>query len=86
LPKTGLALAAALALAAPALAQEAGGEDPMKAIQEASVKVSKALKESEEALTKVARGETAAPKPVDIALPPAGSSSKPPESPPSGGT
>jgi hypothetical protein len=85
LTKPGLALAAVLALAAPALAQEGGGEDPIEAIQKASVKVSKALKESEEALTKVARGETASPMGADISLPPGGADPKKDPS-PGGGT
>ena len=42
--------------------------DPMQKIGELSIKISKALKENEDALTRLARGEKAAPKPVDIDL------------------
>ena len=46
------------------------GGDPVDEIKKAAAKITKSMKESEEALTRVARGETAEPKGVDVALPP----------------
>ncbi len=70
-----LLLAASLLLCAPAALAEGPvappeGGDPMDEIKKAAAKISKSMKESEEALTKVARGETAEPKGVDVVLPP----------------
>ena len=69
-----LPAAAALLLAAGAVRAEGpvppvGGSDPVEDLKKASIEVSRALKANEEALTKVAQGETADPKPVDIRLP-----------------
>src|SRR5258706_389239 len=55
------------------------GPDPMQEIKEASLRISKALKENEEALTKPVRGEKGDPKPVDIQLPPKDGSPPPPQ-------
>ena len=65
-----------LLIAGPALAQEnphdpSNPEDPVMAIAR---KISKALRENEEALTKLSRGEAADPKAVDLTLPPKGAS------------
>jgi len=70
----------------PVLPPEGGG--PMDEIKKAAAKITKSMKESEEALTKVARGETAVPKGVDVELPPPNpsSSSSSSSSSPSGGT
>lgn len=62
-----------LALAAgPARAEgpvEGGGEDGLEEIQKIAIRISKSLKENEEALAALARGEKGAPKPVHIHLP-----------------
>ena len=49
---------------------EGGGNDDAAKIREIALRISKALKENEEALSRLARGEKAMPKPVDITLPP----------------
>jgi hypothetical protein len=64
-----LLLAAATALAEGPVQPPEGG-DPVGEIKKAAVKITRAMKEAEASLTKVARGETAEPKPVDIQLPP----------------
>jgi hypothetical protein len=86
-------LAAALLLASGAARAEGpvtppgpNGPDPMEEIQKASIRVSKALKESEEALSKIARGETATPKAVDVDLPKDASPKKESSPSPGGGT
>jgi hypothetical protein len=83
-------LAAALLLSAGAARAEGPvtppqGPDPMEEIQKASIRVSKALKESEEALSKIARGERAEPKPVDVDLPKKTAPTQAPEPQPGGG-
>jgi len=61
--------AALLALGAgSALAQESG-PDIEKQVQELSRKISRELKENEEALARIARGERGEVKPVDVSLP-----------------
>ena len=50
----------------------------MEEIKKAAIQITKSMKESEAALTKVARGESAEPKPVDVNLPPPNSSNPPP--------
>ena len=85
LPAAALLLGAAgLALAAPEGPVGPEGGSPEEQIQELAKRISKELKESEEALARLARGEKADPRPVDIELPEAekakGSAS------PSGGT
>ena len=66
-------LSASAVLATAALATEGpvGPDegDPMQKIRELSVKISRALKENEDALTRLARGEKGVPKSVDITLP-----------------
>jgi hypothetical protein len=68
-------LPALVLLAAASSARAEGPEGPesesdlMDALAKASLRVSKALKENEEALARLARGEAAAPKAVDIDLP-----------------
>lgn len=88
LPAAALLLAAGAARAEGPVAPPTG-PDPMEEVREASLRISKALKENEEALTKLARGEKADPKPVDLSLPAkeAAKPSVPPSGspPPSGG-
>lgn len=75
--KTILAAALPLLLAAPAAwaAQPEGGPaegSPEQKIAELAVKISRALRENEEALARLARGEKGDPKAVDVSLPPSG--------------
>ena len=62
----------ALLLGASAAALAAGpvGPSPEDEVKELAKKISKELRENEEALAKLARGEKAEPKKVDIELPP----------------
>jgi hypothetical protein len=83
-----LLFAAALLLAGSAARAEGPvgppeGGDPVEEIKKAAAKVTQGMKDSEEALTKVAKGEKADPKAVDITLPPP---STRPESDPHGST
>ena len=67
-----LPVAALLVLAASARAEgPVGGEeeDAMAKVKEISIRISKGLRENEEALARIARGEQASLKPVDISLP-----------------
>jgi len=48
---------------------EGGGEDAVEEIQKIAIRISKSLKENEEALSRLARGEKGDPKPVHIHLP-----------------
>lgn len=59
-----------------------GGAQGAEELEEVSRRISKALRENEEALARLARGEKAKPGKVDIEIPPSGSSSAPP--PPAG--
>jgi hypothetical protein len=78
-----LAFAPARALAEGPVVPPQGG-DPVEEIRQASIRLSKALKENEEALAKVARGEAGDPKAVDVDLPK--TERTVPSSSPSGGT
>ncbi len=80
LPAAALLLVAGAARAEGPVAPP-GGPDPMQEIREASLRISKALKENEDALTKLARGEKGDPKPVDLSLPPKDGSKPPVPSP-----
>ena len=67
-----LPAAALLAFAGAARAEgpvEGGESDDAAKVREISIRISKALKENEEALASIARGEKATPRPVDISLP-----------------
>ena len=82
-----LLLTAALLLAGSAARAEGPvgppeGGDPVGEIKKAAAKVTKGMKESEEALTKVAKGEKADPKPVDLTPPPPSTSPPPSTTPP----
>jgi hypothetical protein len=85
-----LAAALLLLVSPSALAEGPVGPGPQEGSPEEEIarlalKISKALKENEEALSRIARGEQGEAKPVDIRLPPAGSESSPAPG-PSGGT
>ncbi len=73
LPAALLLLAAPVAFASPAQAEgpvgPGGGRSPEEEIARLAIKISKALKENEEALTRLARGEKGVPAAVDISLP-----------------
>ena len=69
LPAAALLLAAGVARAEGPIGPPQGPEQLMDEIKKASIRVSKALKDSEEALARLARGEKADPKPVDVDLP-----------------
>lgn len=89
-PLNRLLLPLVLLLAAPAARAEGPvepppGGDPVDAIKKAAVQITRAMKESEEALTKAARGETSSPRPVDVTLPPSGDAT-PQKGSPSGGS
>ena len=67
----GLALAAPEGPVPPPVGPEGGS--PEEQIQELAKKISRELKENEEALAKLARGEKAIPKGVNIEIPETGS-------------
>jgi len=73
-----LLLAAATAMAEGPVQPPEGG-DPVDEIKKAAIRITKAMKEAEASLSKVARGETAEPKGVDIELPPSDSSKPDPK-------
>jgi len=79
-----LLLASAAARAEGPVAPPEGG-DPMEEIKKAAAKITQGMKDSEEALTRLARGEKADPKGVDVDLPKNGDPAKPPPSPAPGG-
>ena len=77
--------AAGTAFALPPQEGPDSGHGAEEQVKELSRKISRELKENEEALARLARGEKAEPKKVDIELPPDGKQAPPP-SPGSGGT